>query len=86
MKLEEVIRMAGALLNRILRRTHQCERCQSWKTEHGWHWARGRNNLCEQAYSDAGAYCTECHHITWDVSLEEHKARIPSWCTPYGNQ
>jgi hypothetical protein len=63
---------------------HKCEQCGSRNTEYSGHrWARGWNNACEQAYGDAGCYCNKCHHITWDDSLAEHKAKLPAWCKPY---
>ena len=67
----------------LLGRSHQCEKCGSWDTEHGCHWTRGRNNLCEQAYGDCGAYCNKCSHVTWDTSLEEHLKTLEPWCKPH---
>lgn len=61
---------------------HRCEMCGSWNMERGW-WSRGRNNWLEQAYGDAGSFCQQCGHITFDTPDAEHVARLPHWCTPY---
>ena len=68
-----VIRMLG----------RKCEQCGSRDTKYGHFWARGWNNWCEQAYGDSGCYCNKCQHITWDDTIAEHKAKLPSWCKPY---
>lgn len=74
------------LLDRIVVRLfgHKCGHCGSRDTEYSsYRWARGWNNLCEQAYGDAGTYCHQCGRITWDTTLEEHMKTLPQWCKPY---
>jgi hypothetical protein len=64
----------------------RCEKCGSKNVGKTWYYAyaRGWNDLCNQAVGDTGAYCNNCGHITFVRSLEDFKKSLPNWCREYG--